>query len=387
MTSDMTLLIHNAHIITEETQRYGWLLCYRGIIRRIATPEEPMPPADHIIDAQGHILTSGFIDLHVHGAVGADTMDADVESLSKMAHYFVTQGVTSFLPTTLTASPQQTLKALNVIEQAMKHPQAGASQILGAHLEGPFINPAKSGAQNSQHIRPIDREEALALLDTAVIRILSFAPEDPRADWLIAQCQQRNITASIAHTNADYRTAERAIQQGMTHSTHTYNAMTGLHHRQPGVVGAVMTHTRVRCELICDDQHVHPIAQKILWQIKGCDGIILITDAIRATGMPSGKYFLGDYAVNVHDQTATLEDGTLAGSVLNYDEGVRRFVRNIDQPFTECWRTTSLNPARAIGIDDRKGSIAVGKDADIVLLDADLNVYTTIVQGRVVYQR
>ena len=379
------ILITNAKIITpESTIAQGWLVARDGIIAAIAGGTPPDISNIPVIDADGLTLLPGFIDIHVHGAVGADTMDANPASLEKMAVFFAKQGVTGFTPTTLTSSHEQTLAALQTIKTMMNRPHEGAA-ILGCHLEGPYLNLEKSGAQNTQYIRRAERAEATAYLDADVIRLISIAPEFEENHWLIDECVQRGITVSAAHTNATYQQMRDAIAMGITHATHTYNAMTGLHHREPGVLGAVMESSAVRCELIADNIHVHPAAMNVLWSAKGKDRLILITDSMQAAGMPDGSYKLGDYSVTVANGSATLANGTLAGSIITMQRAVHNFMQATGESLETIWRVMSLNPARAIHLGHCKGSLEIGKDADMVLVNSDMDVCLTIVGGKVVY--
>lgn len=378
------LLIINALIYTEKRHFLGWLQCKNGKIHALGWGNPPTS-IENIIDAEGKSLLPGFIDTHVHGAVGHDTMDGSVEGLQAMADFFVTRGVTAFTPTTLTSSHDQILSALDSIQQAMTQPSTGSS-IVGTHLEGPYLNVEKCGAQNPDYVRLCDSVEAQAYFDSGVLRIVSLAPEFTENHWLIEQCNHAGVTASMAHTTATYEQAIAAIDLGMSQSTHTYNAMTGLHHRNPGVVGAVLGDERVTCELIADNIHVHQGAMKALWQAKGAKGITLISDAMRACGMPDGEYKLDDLTAYVKDGRASLADGTLAGSVLTMDVAIKNFMDATGTALQDILPTFSLNPARAIGLSHRKGSITQGKDADLVLVDSDFTVLKTIVEGKIVFE-
>jgi N-acetylglucosamine-6-phosphate deacetylase len=379
------LLITNAKIITPERSiENGWLLARDGKIATIGVQSPPDTEEIPVFDANGLTLLPGFIDIHVHGAVGADTMDADPESLRKMAAFFAKQGVIGFTPTTLTDSHERTLAALQTIKSMMNTPYEGAA-ILGCHLEGPYLNLEKSGAQNTQYIRCADHAEATAYLDIGVIRLLAIAPEFEENHWLIRECVQRGITVSVAHTNATYQQMQNAIAMGINHATHTYNAMTGLHHREPGVLGAVMESTAVRCELIADNIHVHPAAMNVLWRAKGKDKLVLITDSMQATGMPEGVYKLGHYDVTVANGSATIANGSLAGSIITMQKAVRNFMLATGESLENIWQVMSLNPARAIHLAHCKGSLEVGKDADMVLVNHAIDVCLTVVGGKVVY--
>lgn len=380
------LLIHNARIYTEnQVIPQGWLLCRAGTIAAVGAGNAPALDVP-LLDARGQHLLPGFVDVHVHGALGADTMDAQVEALRTMATFYAQQGVTGFLPTTLTAPHADILAALEAVRQFLAEPSPGAA-VLGVHLEGPYLNVDKTGAQNPQYVRPYDPQEAQHYLDSGLLRVVSLAPEVADNRELIAACAERGITPSIAHTNATYEEARDAIAAGIRHATHTYNAMSGLHHRKPGTLGAVLEAPYVRCELIADNVHVHPAAMNLLWQAKGREGLLLITDAMAAAGMPEGRYALGALAVQVADGRATLADGTLAGSVLTMAQALRNFLAATNATLEQAWPVSSLNAARAIHRAHKTGSIALGKQADLVLLDEALDVQATLVAGRVVFQQ
>lgn len=353
----------------------------------IGSGEPPELDAHQIIDAKKHLLVPGFIDLHVHGAVGCEAMDADIAALEKMAAFYAEHGVTAFLATTWTDSSVRISAALEAIHSAMSQEQWKGASLIGAHLEGPYLNAEKCGAQNTTYIRRADRTEATAWLEYDVVRLVALAPEFEENHWLIEECVRRGITVSAAHTSADYAHMKRAVGLGLSQTTHTYNAMIGLHHREPGTVGAVMTMSEISCELIADTIHVHPVAMDILYRTKGRDGIILISDAIRSAGMPDGEYAIDERTVWVTDGVVRLKDGTLAGSTLTMDRALHNFLCATNKPIEKLWQTGSLNAAQAINISDRKGSLEIGKDADLVIVDKDINVMLTMVAGKIVYQQ
>lgn len=380
-----TLLITNTRLVTlDTTLNSAWLLCDGGRIAAFGTGEPP-PYDGERLDGGGAWLLPGMIDLHVHGAVGVEAMDATADSLAKMARFYAQHGVTSFLPTTWTDSRERITAALACIASMVGRVEGGA-EILGAHVEGPYLNPARCGAQDSRNIRRAERDEALAFLDTGTVRLLALAPEYAENEWLVRECARRGIAVSAAHTDATYADMGRAVSLGVTQTTHTYNAMRGLHHREPGTLGAALTMPQLRCELVADNVHVHPAAQKLLWMAKGRDGVILITDAVRAAGLPKGATYEQDGRRVVVSDAAYLPDGTLAGSATTMDRALANFAAATGAPLSEVWRASSLNPARAIGVTDRKGQLAVGYDADIVLVDDDVNVLATVVGGDVVYR-
>jgi N-acetylglucosamine-6-phosphate deacetylase len=382
------MLIHNARLFTpHHPGQTGWLLTKNGQIRSIGFGQRPVLPARgdvQEVDAQGNMLLPGFIDLHVHGAMGHELMDASASGLEEMARFYASHGVTSFLATTWTASRDSIAKALELVEE-MQGPIPGGATLLGVHLEGPYLNPARCGAQDVRLIRRAEREEALQFLESGVIRLLALAPEYEENLWLIDECVKRGITVSAAHTTADYEQMQSAAAHGLTQVTHTFNAMQGLGHREPGTVGAALTLPQIACELIADNIHVHPAVQKILVDVKSPSGVILITDAIRAAGLPEGEYTLDERPVRIQGGAVRLADGTLAGSILTMERALQNLCAATGRPLTELWVTSSLNAARAIGISSHKGSLEVGKDADLVLLDELFQVNLTIAHGEVVY--
>ncbi|MDX1991365.1 MAG: N-acetylglucosamine-6-phosphate deacetylase [bacterium] len=379
------LLVKNAKLVTL-TGQTGWLLCEDGRITQIGDGSPPEIASVQSLDAAGLSLLPGFIDLHVHGAMNREAMDADADALKSMARFYAQHGVTAFLATTWTDTQSRIQAALETIAATVGPMEDGAT-LLGAHLEGPYLNPSKCGAQNLDHIRRATPQESLPWLNLNVIRLLAVAPEYTENHWLIEACVERGITVSAAHTTATYDDMRRAVDLGLRQTTHTYNAMTPLGHREPGTVGAALTLPQLRCELIADNIHVHPAAMHLLWLAKGQDGVILISDAVRSAGMPDGDYAIDERVVTMRDGAVRLPDGTLAGSALTMDKAVFNFMQAVDAPLSQMWQTSSLNAARAIGVDSHKGSIEVGKDADLVLVDEQINVHYTIAVGRPVFQK
>ena len=257
----------------------------------------------------------------------------------------------------------------------------------GVHLEGPFISPKFPGAQRADQIRPPDVTEFAALLQAGPVRMITLAPEVDGAAQLMAMARAEDVVVVVGHTNADYDVCQAAFAAGASQATHTYNAMTGLHHRRPGTLGAVLTNDTVDAQLIADNIHVHPAAMEILARCKGPQRTLLITDAMRAAGLPPGRYELGGQPVTVANHACRLEDGTLAGSVLTMERALANFMAANSWPLHKAWPATSRNAARALGMDDRLGEIKSGYWADLVLLDEELTVVATIVDGQVVYLR
>jgi N-acetylglucosamine-6-phosphate deacetylase len=360
----------------------------------------PAPGADHdlrILDASGCIVLPGFVDVHVHGAVGADTMDATAEGLAEMARFFARHGVTAFLPTTMTAPFSDIRRAVAAVANAgwrmvdgkwqMSGLPPEGARVLGVHLEGPYISPQFPGAQPAAFIRPPSLEEFHTLLTTGPIRMITLAPEASEAEALIRTARAHNVVAVMGHTNATYEECKAAISWGASQATHTYNAMRGLHHRRPGTLGAVLSHDEIDAQLIADNIHVHPAAMKILARCKSIAHTLLITDAMRAAGMPPGVYDLGGQLVTVADGQCLLPDGVLAGSLLTMERALANFMAATGLSLAEVWPASSRTPARTLGLDGEIGSLSPGFRADLVLLNYRLEVEATLVGGAPVYLR
>jgi N-acetylglucosamine-6-phosphate deacetylase len=384
-----TLLVENAALYTPgAVWPRGWLFVEDRKIWGLGPGEPPPFAAGRVarrVDAQGEALLPGFVDLHAHGAVGYEAMDANPEGLREMARFYARHGVTALLPTTWTGARAVIDGALAAIAECAGRVQGGAT-ILGAHLEGPYLNAQKCGAQDSRYIRRAEREEALDWLDTDLVRLMALAPEFEENGWLIDECARRGITVSAAHTTAGYEELAWAVSRGLRQVTHCFNAMVGLGHRELGTVGAAMALPEINCELIADNLHVHPAVINILVQVKGPGSVILITDAIRGAGMPEGEYAIDDRTVIVRGGAVRLPDGTLAGSILTMERALANAVAATGRRLAELWPMSSLNAARAIGVTS-KGSLEVGRDADIVLLDGDYEVVLTVAEGEIVYER
>ena len=367
----------------------GWLLVEGREIASMGsgTPPAPLLTADvRTIDASGLNLLPGFIDLHVHGALGQDTMDASPEGLEIIGRYLVQHGVTSFLAATWTATDDRINGALQAIGKVYGQIQNGAT-LLGAYLEGPYLNPNRAGAQAHEFIRSAaDHEAARQWIDDEMVRVVVLAPENPENLWLVEECARKGITVAAGHTAATYEEMQVAVTRGVRHLSHCFNAMGNLHHRQPGVIGAGLTMPELRCELIADNVHVHPAVQQILYQAKGAYGMLLVSDCTRTTGLPDGEYDLDSRRVVVKDDIVRLSDGTLAGSRLALDQALRNFSTNVHRPLSELWPVVSLTPARTIGIAHQKGVLELGHDADLVLLDDAHQVQLTMTEGSIVYQ-
>ena len=373
--------IVNGRILLPGAEVHGKALVYDKKIVGIMDEAAARAMADEVIDAAGMYVSPGLVDVHIHGYLGADVSDADNAGVRKMAKGILANGVTSFLPTTMTIgwSTLETIFAqLRQLREESRSAAFEGAEILGCHAEGPFINPAKKGAQAEENILPPDAEKVLPYAD--IIRMISFAPEMPGGDQFIRTLKEKtDITLSIGHTSANYDQAMNAIRLGANHITHTFNAMTPMMHRDPGVVGAALT-TDVYCQLIVDTFHVHKGLFPLMHKAKG-EHLVLITDCLRSCGMPDGEYELGGQKFVLKGIECRLLDGTIAGSVLKLNQGVRNFRDYASVSMHEAVRAASLNAAASIGVADRKGSLEAGKDADIVLMDGDCNVLRTIVGG------
>ncbi len=346
------------------------------------------------LDGSNCILLPGFIDVHIHGSGGADVMDATPESLETISRFLVQHGVSGFYATTVTASHAATLAAVENVARFVGLAQSGnveeqqpGARILGVHLEGPYISPEFPGAQNPAFIRPPSVEEFEELLAAGPVRMITLAPETPGADALVEAALAAGVRVVLGHTAATFDQASAAIDAGVSQATHTYNAMTGLHHRQPGAVGATLSDDRIYAQLIADGIHVHPAAMRILVRCKGPTRTLLISDAIRAAGMPPGRYEMGRLPVIVKDGACRLEDGTLAGSVLTLDVALRNIMAAAGWSLVQAWPLTSLSPAQAMGIDGEVGRIRSGARADLTLLDAEAQVVATVVGGKLAFLR
>jgi N-acetylglucosamine-6-phosphate deacetylase len=379
-------LVAGGHIMCpEEEWPVGWILVEDGRIIGMKAGEAPRLNDVEVIDARGHYVVPGFIDMHAHGAVGHRAIDGEAESLRMIAQYYAQHGTTAFLPTLETASAERIMFALETIADMVGQPTGGAA-ILGAHLEGPYFNPAKCGVQDTRYIRRADRAEATAFMDTGVVRLIALAPEYQDNHWLIEEAARRGIVVSAGHTEAGPEDIEKAVRLGLRQSTHTFNAMVGLHHRNPGTVGAVMANRAITCELIADGHHVHPITMDILIRAKGLDRVILITDAVSQAGLPDGTYDQDGMTVVVRQDRIQLPDGTLAGAACMLDHNLRQIMYAAKLSLREAWPLTSLNAATQLRIADRKGKLAEGYDGDMVLLDEHYHVTLTMVNGRTVFK-
>ena len=340
-----------------------------------------------IFDTDGVVLP-GFIDEHIHGAGGADAMDGTEQALQTISEYVAKEGTTGFLATTMTQSPENIGKALKNVKTVREKGEYKGAEVLGVHLEGPFISPKHVGAQPLEYVAKPAPEtfDKYNEISGGNIKVVTLAPEVEGGLDLVKHLAKIGVVASIGHTGAKFSDVEAAVAAGATNVTHTYNAQTPLHHREAGVVGAAMLMDELNCEMICDTIHVSVPAIRIFVKNKPHDKFTLITDAMRAKGMPDGLSELGGQQVFVKNGEARLSDGTLAGSVLKMNVAVKNLVEKVGVSLTEAVDFASANPAKNLGLYDERGSIEVGKRADFAVMDKDYNILCTVVGGKVVYK-
>ncbi len=376
--------IVNANVILKDKILKNSAVLYADCIEAIV-PDGKIPNGCEVLDANGGYVTPGFIDLHIHGYLGKDVCDGSEDSIKTISEGIIKNGVTGYLPPTMTVDMKDIKKSLEVLRSLKEESKNWAgSEILGAHAEGPFISESKKGAQNPEFILDIDADFVKEYAD--IIKIITLAPEEDTNDFEAIRKirKETDVVISIGHTSADFDTAMKGIKNGVGHATHLFNAMTPLAHRAPGVVTAALN-SDITCELIVDTFHVSPALYDLVYKMKGRK-LCFITDCLPAGGLPYGEYTLGGSKIVYRDIVCRLEDGTVAGSVLKLNKGVWNVYTNSSIPLYECVNCASLNPATAIGVEDKKGSIEVGKDADLVILDNEFNVLKTIKKGEVKYE-
>lgn len=377
--------IINGIILTPEQEIRGMALLFDTVFKEIVPINQIQ--TENVIDAKGRYIAPGLIDVHIHGYLGEDISDGSEEGGRTIAEGVLANGVTSFLPTTMTVSWDEIESAFEVVRRLMpesREPGFNGAQIIGCHAEGPFINPQRKGAQAAEHIIPPSAE--LILPHSDVVRLITMAPEmEGGLEFIRELTSKSDITVSIGHSSADFDMAKKAIAAGASHITHLFNAQTGLNHREPGIVGAGLT-SDVFTELIADAFHVHEGLFGLLYNVKR-DLLVLVTDCTRAGGLPDGEYTLGGQPIFVNGIQCRLQDGTIAGSVLKLNNAVRNLHHLGGVSLKDAVHAASLSAARTIGADREKGSIENGKDADFILIDDDCHVYSTYVRGTLKYSK
>jgi N-acetylglucosamine-6-phosphate deacetylase len=386
----MAITLNYATVITpvQVLTRSAVVVSDEGKILYVGSMEDAPRSEGLQLDMRGRMVIPGMIDVHVHGGYGVgfgalETLEEDLEKYSK---WVVETGVTGFLTSIASPDAQSMIEVIEAYVPLFERGNSGA-EVLGFHLEGPFLSREKKGAFHPEWLRDPVIEEAQAFLDAGKgwVRQMTLAPELPGAEEVASMYRKAGVVVAMGHTNTDYQVASAALRGDFTHVTHTYNAQRGFHHREPGVFGAVLTSEEVTAELIADTIHVHPGAMETLIRCVGTDRVVLITDAIIGAGLPDGEYESVEFTVTIQDGRVTLEDGTLAGSAAVLNRCVQNVHEIVGVPLDQAVKMASLNPARAMGFSSRLGSLAEGKDASLVVIDDQVNVYLTMVNGEIVY--
>ncbi|TLG73966.1 N-acetylglucosamine-6-phosphate deacetylase [Culicoidibacter larvae] len=382
------LLTHGKIYLENEIIEDGYLLIEDEQIASFGLMEFAPEYSGEVIDLKGQNVLPGFIDQHIHGANGADSMDATSEAYHTMATFLPREGTTSFLATTMTQAPKAINAALGAIVDYMETSNpAGEAEILGIHLEGPFISEKHIGAQNPEFVAKPEIKTFADYYETAKgnIHLVTYAPEEAECGFT-NYLRSLKVVPSAGHTDASFQVVEDHLKEGLNNLTHFHNAMTPHHHRNPGVVTAGFYFEQLKAEMIVDGIHLHPDVVRTTYKIKGADNIILITDAMRAKGLADGTYDLGGQAVHKVGKEARLENGALAGSVAEMNFVAHNMKAWTGCSFVDLAKMASQNTAKQLGFFDRKGSLAVGKDADIVVVNDDVDVLLTVCRGKIAFQ-
>ena len=384
------MLIKNVKVYTEEKKFIsGMIRIEEGIIKEVLDESAKIDliSEEEILDGKGNYAIPGLIDLHFHGCKGYDFCDGTIEALKEIAQYEASVGVTAICPATMTLPVSQLEDILSVSAAYKKWQETtknDGSDLIGINMEGPFISKVKKGAQDEKNIIPCSEEIYRRFQKAAegLVKYIAVAPEENDAVPFIESVKEE-VHISLAHTNSNYKKAKEAFDHGASHAVHLYNAMSAFTHRDPGVVGAVADSSHVMAELICDGVHIHPAVVRSTFKMLGEDRMILISDSMRATGMGDGIYTLGGFEVNVSGKHATLvSDGALAGSVTNLFDCMKTAVKKMGIPLETAVACATMNPAKSLGEYDKYGSITVGKKANIVLMDSDLEIQAVLKDGR-----
>ena len=384
------LLLKNAKIVLKDRVIEGDILTADGIIRDIIDRKSPVKAetleVENSIDLDGKYVVPGFIDVHIHGSNGADAMDGTVEALKTISSYIATKGTTKFLATTLTSSKEELINVLKIAADLQNKELDGAT-IFGVHMEGPYFDIEYKGAQNEKYMKPATEKEIKDYLDVkpGLVKMMSLSPHTEQSIETVKFLKENGVIVSVGHSAAKFNDVMKAVDAGLSHSTHTFNGMRGINHREPGVAGAVLISDKINAEVIFDKVHIHPEIVRLMIKAKGTDKVVCITDAMAATGLPNGDYKLGELDVYVKDGEARLKSNdSLAGSVLTLDKAFRHVIE-LGYPIYEAVKLTSTNAAVEFGLN--AGAIEVGKEADFAILDDSYNVDMTIVNGNIKYQR
>ncbi|MNI41221.1 N-acetylglucosamine-6-phosphate deacetylase [compost metagenome] len=375
-------IVHNVQVVQPDyilPSASVWIR--NGIIERIENGEPSLPEGDYeLIDGKGHLLIPGMIDVHIHGANGLDMMDGSEASIQEVSRVCAATGCTSFLVTSVSSTIEDLLAMLRSVKHVVGH-EVGAT-IAGIHLEGPYLNPKRKGMQNERFLRHPNLEEMQVIFDVAegLIKMVTIAPELPGGMELISFLKEKGVIIAVAHSDATYEEAKQAFKAGASHVTHCFNGMRPIHHRDPGMVVAAFEEEHVSLQAIVDGIHLHPAIIRMMFRLKGPEGMVLITDALQAMGLGDGNYVFGGHHVTVADGVARLEDGTLASSTVTMNEALRLTIETgID--LIDAAQMASTTPARILGLDT-KGKIITGYDADLVLLNKQFEVQWTMIKGQ-----
>lgn len=380
------MIIDNVYVFTPDKAFVkGGIILDGDKIRQVYEEKDAPQLNGDVLDGKGCYAIPGLIDLHFHGCKGDDFCDGDKAAIGRIAEYEASVGVTAIAPATMTLPVEELEQILHTAAEYKKETKdCRKADFLGTNMEGPFISPAKKGAQDARNILPCNVEICDRFLKASegLVKFIGIAPEESEhAAEFIREVHER-VNVSLAHTNADYDTAMEACRAGANHAVHLYNAMPAFTHRAPGVVGAVFDNKDVMAEIICDGIHIHPSVVRATFQMMGADRMILISDSMRATGMPDGQYTLGGLDVKVVGRLATLvSDGAIAGSATNLMDCMRTVVKKMDLPLETAVACATINPARSLGVEEQYGSLEAGKKAHVVLLDQDLELKAVIKDG------
>ena len=380
------MIIDHVKVFTEDKKfTDGGIVIKNGTIEQVYTEGKRPQTEDEVLDGKGMYAIPGLIDLHFHGCKGDDFCDGSRDAIARIAEYEASVGVTAIAPATMTLPVEELEQILRVAAEYKKGPHSKKeADFVGINMEGPFISPAKKGAQDERNIIPCDVKVCERVLEVSegLVKFMGIAPEESENAVSFIEAVKDKVNVSLAHTNADYDTAMAAFNAGADHAVHLYNAMPAFTHRAPGVIGAVYDSKHVMAEIICDGVHIHPAAVRATFEMMGEDRMILISDSMRAAGMPDGSYTLGGLDVNVVGNRATLaSDGAIAGSVTNLMDCMKTAVKTMNIPLETAVACATINPAKSLGIDAEYGSIRAGKKAHIVLMDQELNVQQVIKDG------
>ncbi len=382
-----TIVVKGTVITPFETIADGAVVVRDGKIECVRAWDEA-EASGRVHDFGDSYVSPGFMDLHVHGGAGFDVMDASERAITNLSEHLAAGGVTSFLPTTSSSAHEDLLKVARTVKSSIGRRGPGA-EVLGLHLEGPYLNPARRGAQSTAYIRPPSIDELAEIQGEADggVRMITLAPEVEGAMELAEEFSSSGGIPSAGHTDATLEDMEKAVEAGFRHVTHLFNAMRPFHHRDPGVVGAALTNGRVTVDIIADGQHLHPAALRLVAMTKGAGKTALVSDSIKPAGLDDGEYRLGDQIVRLKGGRCTVGSGLLAGSTIRLYDAVRNMVELAGVPLAEAVEMASSTPASIIGISDRKGCLKPGMDADLTVLDHYYSVLLTMVGGKIVYKK